>query len=203
MTYYLGLTGGIASGKSTVSDLFRHKNIPVIDADEVAHALMEPGAANWQKIVAKFGPQFLNADQTINRQKLAQLVFSDQNALSKLNHLSHPTIKTSLLNKMQEYAIQNARVVVVDIPLLYEGKFDTDLDDVLLVYVDNKTQLERLMARDAITVKEAKRKIAAQMPLAKKKLLADYLIDNTGTIEETTSSFEAFFRANISPKLEE
>lgn len=202
-TYFLGLTGGIASGKSTIAKLLKEKGIPVLDADVRAHELMEPGAANWTKIVAEFGPDFLNADQKINRKKLGQLVFNDKEALARLNKLSHPTIKASIISSMEDYREQEARVVVVDIPLLFEGKFAELFDAVLLVDVNEATQVERLMARDQIDEATAKQKIAAQMPLEKKRKLANYLIDNTGTIEETTRLFEAFFKETIVPLLEE
>ncbi len=198
MAYYLGLTGGIASGKSTVAKWFKEKNVTVIDSDVITHELMQHGQPNWQAIVENFGEEYLTKEGEIDRQKLGTLVFSDASELAKLNRTTHPAIKQALEEQMAAHHSEN--LVVVDIPLLYEGHYEKKIDGVLVVYVDLKTQLARLMKRNNLTSLQAEKKITAQMSLEKKKQLSDFFIDNTGTIETTKEQFEEMYRAILSNK---
>lgn len=188
MAYYLGLTGGIASGKSTVSQFFQEKGITVIDADQISHQLQEPGEVNWQAAVANFGRGILRGDQTLDRQKLGQIVFADPAKLELLNKISQPNIRRAIQQEMRVHA--DERLVVVDLPLLFEQNYQEELDGVLLVYVDSATQLQRLEERNHLSKEEALKKIKSQWPLSQKISRSQFVLDNSGTIIETSQSFE-------------
>lgn len=182
MTFFLGLTGGIATGKSTADAFFRKSQIPVIDADKIAHELMNPGKASYQAIVSSFGTQVLNADQTINRKKLGQLVFNDSVLLDKLNQLTHPLIINEIKLEMDQYQKQKTAIVVVDLPLLFEIGFEQECDASLVITVPQQLQLTRLMQRNHLTKSAALSRIKSQMPLSEKEKMATYVVKNTGTI---------------------
>lgn len=190
MSYVLALTGGIATGKSTADDFFKKKKIPVIDCDQLAHELMEPGQASWQAIKDNFGAEYLNSDQTINRKKLGQLVFNDQNALEKLNQLTHPLIFDKTKQKIKKY--QNSSLVILDAPVYFESGMSKKgvADGVLVITLPQDLQLERLKARNHLTDQEARARINSQMPLKKKAQMADFVVENTGTIEELETELE-------------
>ncbi|EEJ72758.1 dephospho-CoA kinase [Lactobacillus ultunensis] len=190
MTYVLALTGGIATGKSTADQFFKNKNIPVIDCDQIAHDLMKPQNASWLAIKEHFGPAYLNADQTINRKKLGQLVFSNQNALDQLNQLTHPLIFAKTIQKIKEY--QKQKLVILDAPVYFESGMDKKklADGVLVITLPQKMQLARLKKRNGLTDKEARIRIDSQMSLAKKAEMADFVIENTGTIKELEKKLE-------------
>lgn len=190
MTYVLALTGGIATGKSTADAFFKQKNIPVVDCDQIAHELMQPQKASWQAIKDNFGTEYVNADQTINRAKLGQLVFNNKTALNKLNQLTHPLIFDKTIQKIQDY--QDHDLVVVDAPVYFEAGMDKKgiADGVLVISLPEKLQLERLKKRNNFTQAQAQARIASQMPLKEKAQKADFVIDNTGTIKELEDKLE-------------
>lgn len=188
MSYLIGLTGGIASGKSTVSAWFKEAGITVIDADQIAHLLMAPKEKNWQLIVENFGQEILNPDQTIDRQKLGKIVFNDSKKLTQLNQLVQPAIHEKILQKIVSYT--NEPVVVLDIPLLFEQNYQELVDQIVVVFVDEKTQIDRLKERNNLTQEEALAKINAQMPLSEKKNRADVVIDNSDTIVKTRTQVD-------------
>lgn len=184
MTYVLALTGGIATGKSTADDFFKKNNIPVIDDDQIAHELMQPGQASWLAIKDHFGSEYLNADQTINRKKLGQLVFNDPQALAQLNELTHPLIFAQTKKLLKKYHDQ--AIVVLDAPVYFESGLAQKhvADGVLVITLPKKMQLKRLKERNNLTDAEAESRIKSQMSLTKKAQMADFVIDNTGTIKE-------------------
>ncbi|WP_226667081.1 dephospho-CoA kinase [Metabacillus litoralis] len=186
MTIVIGLTGGIASGKSTVSSMLREKRICVIDADHIARFVVEVGAPAYNQIVQEFGEGILKEDKTINREKLGEIIFSDNKQREKLNKIVHPAVRKEMLTQVEEEKRKQAHAVVLDIPLLFESKLTYMVDTILLVYVDRKTQIKRLMERNDYTEKEAEMRIKSQLPLDDKRKLADHIIDNNGTLEETT-----------------
>lgn len=188
MSYLVGLTGGIASGKSTVSEMFRAQRIPVIDGDEIAHQLMLPKKKNWLAIVDNFGPEILNSDQTINRKKLGQIVFNDSEKLNLLNQIVQPNIKEAILQKMID--LKDQKIVVLDLPLLIEQGYVEMVDLLVVVFVSPEIQLTRLMMRNNLNEADAIKKIESQMPLTDKLKQADVVIDNSDTIEKTTKQFE-------------
>ena len=184
MTYFLGLTGGIASGKSTADDFFKKKNIPIIDSDLIAHKIMEVGQAGYQAVVDYFGSKILTDNQTINRRKLGEIVFNDQAKLKKLNSLTHQLVHQEIKRQMEQYRLNQEKLVVIDVPLLFESGFESLCDGVLVISISPELQLKRLMKRNNFTEKEALSRINNQMPLSEKEKRATYVVANTGTIND-------------------
>lgn len=185
MPLVIGLTGGIASGKSTVANMLRDKNIPIVDADIVAREVVEIGTDTYKKLVSEFGQEILNADKTLNRPKLGSIIFQNQEKREKLNSIMHPSIRTRMKEKTQKYIEEGHDVVVMDIPLLFESKLTHLVDKTLLVFVTEKTQLKRLMERNDLTEKEATDRINSQMPLSEKVKFSHAVIDNNGSLANT------------------
>lgn len=181
-----GLTGGIASGKSTVSALLAGFGAQIIDADRLAHASVAPGAPAYAQVVAHFGRGILNPDGGIDRRRLAGVVFNDPGARRRLEAMVHPHVKDATERRLAE--IRRSRpqaVVILDVPLLFESGMDAGLAEVIVVWVPEAVQVARLIARDRLTPVEALARIRSQMPIERKKRLATTLIDNTGPIEDT------------------
>lgn len=190
----IGLTGGIASGKSTVAKTLSKLGAYVIDADKVAHMIIEPHRPAWYDIVQEFGEEILNRDQTVNREKLGKIVFDDPVLLQKLNSITHPRIMEFFKEEMQRLKAQVPdSIIVFEVPLLYETHMDRICDEVWVVWVDRETQLERLCQRDNISREDALKRIEAQMPLDEKAKRAKVVIDNRHTIEETIANTVKYF----------
>lgn len=185
MTKIIGLTGGIASGKSTVSALLRQAGIPVIDADQVARQVQRPGSVALDKLAAAFGPAIIAPDGSLNRQQLGQRVFDDPAARQELDRIVQPLIKNTIWQAVDNLRRQGVANVVLDVPLLFEAGYDTDCDLVVVVRVSPATELRRLMARNGYSRAAAQARIAAQLPLSVKVAKADVVIDNDGSREET------------------
>lgn len=192
MTYLLGLTGGIASGKSTISDYFKAKNIPVIDADLVAREVVEPGTKGLDQIVQEFGQSILLADGTLNRKKLGSMIFEDSKKREKLNAILSGAIRQNILDKISELKKLQRPLIVLDIPLLYEGGYQELVNSVMVCYVPKEIQLSRLMKRDKLTKQEAMKRIDSQMTLEEKNKLADVVIDNSGRIDDTLKQVQTW-----------
>lgn len=178
----IGLTGGIASGKSTVSDYLRELGAVIIDADNIAHSLMEPKKLLWRRVVEEFGEEILD-NNTIDRNKLGGIIFNDSKAKERLDEITHPIIIAKIEEEMEQLSQEND-IIIVDVPLLIEADMLNLFDEIWLVYVDKDIQVKRLMDRDQIDYQKAIAKINSQMPLAKKKEYADRIISNNGTEEE-------------------
>jgi len=176
----IGLTGGIATGKSTVSKTLRDLNITVIDADKIAHKVLIREDVK-QKLVNKFSNSVLDSDGNINRKKLGQIVFDDKKKLRELEEITHPKILDIIKKKIDNYDKQE--LIVLDAPLLFETSLDEIVDETWVVYTGQETQIERLKSRDGLEREEALKRIKAQMPLAIKKEKADILIENEGSIQ--------------------
>jgi dephospho-CoA kinase len=177
----MGLTGGIASGKSTVSALFVAKGAALVDADVIAREVMLPGHPVLAAAVQAFGETILQPDGTLDRARLGEMVFRDPEALQTLNNLTHPAIRTEIKDLM--YALDQEdpqRLVIVDIPLLYESQLDNLFDQIIVVYVPRRVQLARLMARSGMTLEQAENRLKSQMDIELKRRKADYVIDNSG-----------------------
>ncbi|WP_235995078.1 dephospho-CoA kinase [Secundilactobacillus yichangensis] len=181
----LGLTGGIATGKSTVSELFKAYQIPVIDADEVARKVVEPGTTGLKQIQSTFGWQMIQPDGTLDRHALGTLVFSQPDKLAQLNAITNPLIKKAVVRKLQGYRRRKTRLVVYDAPTLFEAHAASGVNEIMVIDVPEKVQLERLMARDQLTKKEALERINAQLSLAEKAKRADVVIDNSRSVDKT------------------
>ena len=163
----------------------------VIDADEVAHEVTSPGSAGFKEIIEEFGEDLLTAEGNLNRKKLGEIVFSDKEALSKLNAIVHPLVIENIRQMLVK--IECSPCVVLDVPLLFESGMDDLCDEVWVVAVDEDTQVKRLMERDGYNLDEATRRVNAQMPLEEKVRRAHRVLDNTGTIEETKRQVDELF----------
>ncbi|UFT98000.1 dephospho-CoA kinase [Radiobacillus kanasensis] len=186
----IGLTGGIASGKSTVSNMLKEKGIPVVDADIIARQVVEPGEEAYNQVVEAFGSEILQQNKSLDRKKLGSIVFQDEDKRSVLNSIVHPAVRKRMLAEKEEYLIKGNRAVVLDIPLLYESKLTELVDKVMVVYVNEETQLKRLKERNQLTEEEAMQRIQAQLPLKQKVEWADAVIHNNGSIQETKEQVE-------------
>lgn len=182
----IGLTGGIGTGKSTVTKILIEKGFKVIDADEISREVVEVGKPAYTKIVEVFGSRILLEDKTLNRRKLGRLIFSSNSLRRLLNNIIRPYIWESIKLEIEKYCVNN-EIIFLDAPLLIEELDKLDLygiklEEIWLVYTDSKTQLLRLMERDNISEDDAKSKINAQMNLEEKKMYADKIIDNSGDL---------------------
>ncbi|GAE34101.1 dephospho-CoA kinase [Halalkalibacter akibai] len=181
----IGLTGGIASGKSTVSQMITELSIPVIDADQVAREVVEPGTSALQAIRNHFGDKVLNEDGTLARKQLGAIIFKNPEERKVLNQIVHPAVRNRMEELKQFHLKNGEKTIVYDIPLLFESDLFYLVEKVILVYVDEDTQVQRLMNRDQAGIEDAKQRIGSQMPLAHKRDRADFIIDNSQTTEQT------------------
>ncbi|WP_338750600.1 dephospho-CoA kinase [Bacillus sp. FJAT-52991] len=190
MANVIGLTGGIASGKSTVSQMLKEKDFAVVDADIAARAVVEPGQQALTQIVETFGEGVLQADGSLDRLKLGERIFNNEDERKKLNGIVHPAVRQFMLAE-KEAAIQaGKKTIIMDIPLLFESQLTWMVEKVIVVYVNEETQLHRLMARNGFDEVAAKSRIASQLSLADKAAQADAVINNNGTIIETKEQLE-------------
>jgi len=177
----MGLTGGIASGKSTVSALFVNMGARLVDADVIAREIMLPGHHVLAATVRHFGSDILSPDGTLDRAKLGEIVFSDPEARQTLNDLTHPAIRQEIRSRMQEMdRLEPERLIIVDIPLLFESNLQGMFEEIIVVYVPREVQLERLMLRNHWTREQAEDRLDAQMDIELKRRKASYVIDNSG-----------------------
>lgn len=195
----IGLTGGIASGKSTVLSYFKDKHIPFIDADVVAREVVEPGTPGLEAIRDLFGESVIHHDGTLNREALGQIVFYDEEKRQQLNTCIHGFIRQRIDILTAYYESQLVPVLIYDIPLLIEGKWYEHLDTVWLVYVSPKVQVQRLMERNGYSKQDALARIASQMPIDDKKSYADVIIDNNGSIQDLKTQLEQLWYTVLKP----
>lgn len=190
MAKIIGITGGIASGKSTVTNYLRQKGYQVIDADQVVHELQAKGGKLYQALVSWLGSAILNEAGELDRPKLSQLIFSSQENLAKSSQLQNDIIRQELANRRDQLA-KTEETFFMDIPLLFEQDYADWFDEVWLVDVSKGTQLERLMARNNLSQEEAQQRIAAQLSLAEKRQRAEIVIDNNGALSDTLKQVQA------------
>lgn len=179
LTRVVGLTGGIASGKSFVASLFKKRKVPVIDADVAARATVRPGTETYRQIVAVFGQGILKPDRTVDRMRLGELVFADERRRRLLESITHPEIRKAIEAEIARWRKKKAEWVVVDAALLFESGLYKEMDKNLLVRINPAVQLKRLMKRDRLPEPQAWARILAQMPSAQKEKLADWTVDNS------------------------
>ncbi|MBO0439683.1 dephospho-CoA kinase [Candidatus Enterococcus ikei] len=196
MGMVLGLTGGIATGKSTVVAVFKSLGFPIVDADIIAREVVEPGTPGLAELISAFGSDILNVDGSLNRKQLGQLIFSNEEKRQLLNKTLSPFIKKAILKEIEDKK-DKASLVIVDIPLLYEGGYDKFVDQVAVVYIPEKVQLLRLMKRDNLDEKAALDRIESQMSIEEKKKLADIVFDNQGNFQETEKIVKKWVFENI------
>ncbi|MBY6275977.1 dephospho-CoA kinase [Symbiobacterium thermophilum] len=191
----IGLTGSIASGKSTVSAMLRELGAAVIDADAIVHHLQRPGTPVFESIVREFGPGVVRPDGSLDRQALGRIVFADPGRRRALEAIVHPAVRAEIWRQVEQYRREGRPAVVLDVPLLYESGWDRQVDEVWVVWVDAETQKARLIARSGLSPEEAEARIAAQMSLDEKARRADRIIDNRGSLDRTRAQVEAAWRA--------
>ncbi|MCY9005784.1 dephospho-CoA kinase [Peribacillus frigoritolerans] len=191
MGQIIGITGGIASGKSTVSLYLQELGFTIVDADLASRAVVEPGEEAYHQVVKAFGEDILLTDGNIDRVKLGSIIFNDQEKRLLLNGIVHPAVRNWMRVKTEAALSSGEETVFMDIPLLFESKLTFMVDKTLLIYVDEQVQLKRLMNRNGLSETEALARINSQMPLADKKDLADAVIDNNGDINETKRQVKA------------
>lgn len=198
----IGLTGGVASGKSLVTEEFKNLGAHIIDADIIAREIVRPGTEAFGKIVSSFGSGVIRSDGTLDRARIAGIVFRNPEALKTLNKITHPPIRKKIEEEIKKLTeLHPGELIVVDAALLIENRLHERMDRVVIVYATEKDQVERLKKRDGLTEEEAQLRLSSQMPLSEKIPYGDYIIDNTGTPEETISKartvFEELGRENI------
>jgi dephospho-CoA kinase len=191
----VGLTGGIACGKSTVSEMLRRLGVPIVDADEIAREVVEPGSPVLAAVATEFGPGVLLPDGTLDRVGLGKRVFADAHARARLNAIVHPAVRERSAARLAAEARKGAPIAVYDAALILENGLGGAMDALIVVAVPEDVQVERLVRRDGIDHEAALARIRAQMPLAEKVAAADWVIDNSGTLTETEARVAGVWKA--------
>lgn len=186
----IGLTGGIASGKSTVSDYLKDKGYPIVDADVISREVVEVGKIGLERISEKFGTDVLNDDGSLNRKALRNIIFSDEQARLDLNSILHPIIHDEILTQLKNYVDKGNDIIIFDAPLLLENNLQDLVDEVWVVSTSYKIQIDRIMKRDGISEKDSRDIISKQMPLYVKEKLADLILYNNGDINNLYEQVE-------------
>ena len=191
----VGLTGGVASGKTGVSQILREEGAYLIDADQIARELVQPHTATWNELIKVFGKEILQEDGTIHRKRLAAKVFSDPEQRNLLNQILHPRIKAEMNKGVKEIGQKDPdAIVVIDAALLIELGDHREMDKVIVVTSTEKQQIERLKKRDGVDQEEAQRVLSSQMPLEEKMKVADFVIRNEGSFKETRRRVKEVFQ---------
>lgn len=193
----IGLTGGIASGKSTVSAMIKDKGITVIDADLIYKELTMTDTNMLGMLRNEFGDKIFNSDGTLSRKQLSMAVFMDKHKLDRLNEITHPFIFNRIEDEVREAEARGEDVCVLDVPILIESGRHSISDFIVLVYADKPTQLKRLIKRNGFTEEEAQRRIHSQMDFEEKRKYADYIIDNSGELEDTRRQLDEILEAIV------
>lgn len=196
MSVIIGLTGAIATGKSTVSQMLKAYDIPIIEADHIARKVVEPGTIGLDLIKRHFGKQFIS-DGKLNRKKLGSVIFSDQDKREKLNQLLHPLIEKEMDDQINELKQKNESLIVLDIPLLFETDFIKKVDQIMVVYTPESVQIERLMTRDQLTKEQAMDRISSQIRIEDKRDQANILIDNSGSLAKTQQQVNNWLKTEL------
>lgn len=181
----IGLTGSIASGKSTVAKMIQSYGLPIVDADLVARKVVEPGTLTLKKIAEAFGPEIIARDGSMDRAKVGSIIFHNEELRKTLNSIIHPAIREEMLRQRDEFLSYGEKNVFMDIPLLFESKLEHFVEKIIVVSVNKEVQLQRLMERNGFTEEEANARIATQIPVKEKEQLADAVIHNNGMLEDT------------------
>lgn len=187
----IGLTGSIATGKSTVSRMLKQKGYPIVDADEISRLVVEPGSPVLNKIEEAFGSDVLLQNGSLNREKLGNLIFNDEEKRQKLNSIIHPAVRLEMLRQKEEWLEKGKTTIIMDIPLLFESNLQSYVDKIIVVSATPDIQKERLIARNGYSADEADARINSQLPIAEKENGADAVINNNGALEETESQLDA------------
>lgn len=196
----IGLTGSVATGKSTVSNMIQQAGIPLVDADIAARKVVEPGTEGLKEIVAYFGEEILLADGTLDRAKLGEIIFKDKEKRKKLNEITHPRVKDYMLEARERFFRAGEELVFFDIPLLFESHLESLVDQIVVVWTTPETELKRLMERNNLTKEDALRRIESQMGIDEKARKADFVIDNNESLEKTQKQVYTFIERFVKNK---
>ncbi|MFP4039766.1 MAG: dephospho-CoA kinase [Desulfosudaceae bacterium] len=192
----VGLTGGIATGKSLVADMLARKDAIIVDADRISHQVVKKDTPAWQEIVKTFGREILREDGELDRKALGKIIFSDETQRNRLNHIVHPRvfeeISRNIAMILESREAPNP-VIILDVPLLFETRMNRELSDIVLVYAPEEIQLKRLLIRDDTDEEDALARVRSQIPIEEKKHQADYIIDNSGSVEKTRQQVDSLF----------
>lgn len=195
----IGLTGGIATGKSTVAGMLARRGARVVASDHIAREVVEPGTPGLAAVVEAIGAGYLTAGGALDRQRLGAAIFADPALRRRLEEITHPLIRARSAELVAEAAASRPPLIAVDVPLLFETGAEARFPDgVMLVYADPATQLRRLQEREQLSPEAAAQRLAAQLPIDAKRSLATWVIDNRGSSEETEAQVESWWRANVS-----
>lgn len=186
----IGLTGSIASGKSTVSAMLKKLGYAIVDADEIARLVVEPGTSVMKNIGETFGEEVLNEDGSLNRETLGERIFGNVEEREKLNSIIHPAIRKEMSRQREEHLAAGANTIIMDIPLLFESKLQSFVDKIIVVSVTPDVQAQRLIARNQLTELDASKRISSQLPMEIKEAGADGVINNNGTVEEAEKQLQ-------------
>lgn len=201
MALIIGLTGGIVGGKSTVASMFKDLGAKIVDADKLGHSIILPHRPAWEKIIRLFGKDILRNDLTIDREKLSKIVFTNQALLKKLNKITHPEI-IKLIKKEINFAENKThnqeKILIIDAALIYEVKMDRLMDKIIVVYINEDEQVKRLTKRNNLSKEEALQRIKSQMPMKDKVKIADYVIDNSNSLDKTKKQIEKIWEELMS-----
>jgi dephospho-CoA kinase len=188
MALIVGLTGGIVVGKSTVASMFKDLGAKIVDADKLGHSVILPYSSSWEKVIRLFSKDILRNDLTIDREKLGKIVFANQILLKKLNEITHPEIIKLIkreINLTKDNNRNRGKILIIDAALIYEAEIDRLMDKIIVVYVNEGEQAKRLIKRNNLSKEEALHRIKSQMPMKEKVKMADYVIDNSNSLEKT------------------
>ncbi|MBB4824231.1 dephospho-CoA kinase [Sporosarcina luteola] len=187
----IGLTGSIASGKSTVAAMLRDKGYPIVDADEISKQVVEPGSPVLDEIIEAFGETIVLENGHLNRAKLGDLIFNNIERRQKLNGIIHPAVRKEMLRQREEWVAKGASTVIMDIPLLFESRLQPFVDRILVVSVERELQKSRLMERNGFSEEEAESRISSQLSMELKERGADAVLNNNGTLEATEQQLDS------------
>lgn len=190
--YIIGITGGIGTGKSQVSRYLTSLGYTVIDADQVAREVVEPGEVAWMKVLDRFGESVLNPDKTLNRRKLGEIIFGDDALRLELNDILHPLIRMRINAYIEQYHSES--VIFIDVPLLFETESRERYDEVVLIYAPDEVALSRILDRDRLSTELLTKKIESQLSIEIKRHLADTVIYNIGTLDELKEEVNAYLK---------
>lgn len=202
--HVFALTGGMGSGKSTVAERLRARGLPVVNADELARAVVQPGEPALAELVREFGPRILRSDGTLDRKALARRAFQDASARARLEAITHPRIRALAAERFEALDAQGEPLACYEVPLLFEAGLDSQYSPIVVVSAGEALQIERAVLRDGVDPEDVLARIRAQLPLDQKVARADYVIDNSGPIEDTLAQTDRVLdsiceRLNLEP----
>lgn len=201
MALIVGLTGGIVGGKSTVASMFKDLGAKIINADKLGHSVILPHRPAWKKIVKIFGKDILQNGLTVNREKLGKIVFANQTLLKKLNKITHPEIIKLIIkeiNLAKNKTYNQQKILIIDAALIYEAKMDRLMDKIIVIYINEDEQVKRLIRRNNLSKEEALQRIKSQMPMKEKVKIANYVIDNSSSLDKTKEQVEKIWEELMS-----